>query len=155
MPRAQSHGFISGSPARDGCTTTRLLGLHRRADYGAEGAEDTAITLQWTEQRVTFGALVEELTGVRRHPLALRMSALGAGDGRLKLNAAHCADATLAGNPALVVASISAADWTRSGSKITVAVFLSMSTEALLTPGTRSRALRTTMGQVPQVMFLT
>ena len=57
------------------------------------------------------------------------------------------------GKPASVVAWVSLAEVALSGSKVTVAVFLSKSTDVEVTPGTRSRAFLTTIGQVPQVIF--
>jgi hypothetical protein len=42
-----------------------------------------------------------------------------------------------------------------SGSNVTVAVFFEKSIVVALTPGTRSSAFFTTMGQAPQVIFST
>src|ERR1700730_262847 len=67
----------------------------------------------------------------------------------------HGAFMSFEGNPASVVASVSFAEVVLSGSKVTVAVFLSKSIAVAVTPDTRSSALRTTMGQVPQVIFST
>jgi len=62
---------------------------------------------------------------------------------------------TFEGKPASVVAWVSFAEFVLSGSKVTVAVLLSKSTDVEVTPGTRSSAFLTTTGQVPQVIFST
>ena len=56
------------------------------------------------QQRVTTGALIVELAGIRWHGLALRVPASGTRDGRLKHHRGHGIALSEEGNPALVVA---------------------------------------------------
>ena len=72
------------------CKTAAISGRHaagvtghlRRTRHSAVGAEDTAITRLWPEQRVAALALVKEDTGIRRHRFRFSMAALGTGDRR-------------------------------------------------------------------------
>jgi hypothetical protein len=103
------------------------------------------------------GAFVEELAGGGWHRFTLRETASRAYELRFKKNFAHGRFQfwTDDGYPASAVALVNAAGLALSGSNETLAVFLSKSTLASVTPDTLSSAFLTVIGQTAQVIFCT
>src|SRR5580700_6739494 len=135
--------------------TTAALFLDRRTGDRSIGTKHATIAGLRLEQRLALGAFVEILTRIRRHDLLPCVPAAGAGQHRLPDDGAHGFEMTFEGKPASVVARVSFAEFVLSGSKVTVAVLLSKSTDVEVTPGTRSSAFLTTIGHVPQFIFST
>jgi hypothetical protein len=125
------------------------------ASHRAVRTENAAVARLRFEQRFTVRALVKILACARGHHLLPRVAAARAGEHGLQDNGTHGFAMSFDGNPASVVAWVNRAVVALSGSNVTVAVFLSKSTAVALTPGTRSSAFLTTIGQVPQVIFST
>jgi hypothetical protein len=61
---------------------TAASGLHGRAQHGPVRTKDAAIAQLWFKPLATSLAVVEVLTGIRRHPLRCLMSTLRTGDRR-------------------------------------------------------------------------
>jgi hypothetical protein len=86
-----------------GLLATSACLLDGRARYGPIGAEDAAVARSRLQQDAAAAAVVEELAGVRRHPLGHLVTATWAGHDRVLDHGI-----TLDGNPACVVADANA-----------------------------------------------
>lgn len=63
--------------------------LNGRALHGTKGAEYAAVTWIGAQQGLAVAALIEELTGIRRHRLLLGKAAVGTNQRGFKDNSAH------------------------------------------------------------------
>jgi hypothetical protein len=77
---------LSGHRISLSCTTI-IRRLHRRTRHSSIRAEHAAIAFQGLQAFSAALAVVEELAGVGRHDLGGLMTALGAGDRRIKPHA--------------------------------------------------------------------
>src|SRR6266403_3501315 len=144
----------SGENTSELMTAAALL-LDGRASHRAVRAKNATVAGLRLKQRFAARTLVKILARISRHDFFSLLSAIRAGEHRFQDNGTHGFAISFDGKPASVVACVNRAVFALSGSKVTVAVFLSRSIAVALTPGTRSSAFLTTMGQVPQVIFST
>src|SRR5215813_6710511 len=115
--------MAAGSRLLDGRTRDRPV-----------GAKDAAVAGRGLQAGAASRTVVEELAGVRWHPLRRLVSAVRAGDNRLLDHGI-----TLEGYPACVVADIRASGAVFWSSYVTVAVLRSKDTTTLSTPGTLAK----------------
>jgi hypothetical protein len=139
------------------CTMGAILALHWGTLHQTVGTKDAAIAWLRSQQRFAVRAFVEKLACVGRHRFSLGEAANRAHKHRFKKNFAHSGFHLWIdeGKPASVVALVNVSGLALSGSNEMLAVFLSKSTFASVTPGTLSSAFLTVIGQTAQNIFCT
>jgi len=129
--------------------------LDWRTRHRAVGAINTAVALLGLQNRTTPFAIIKPLTRIRGHGFRCHVTAFGTGDRRFENDTCHYSSFKADGNPALVVASVSAATFVSASSKVTTAVISSNETSVALTPSTLFNAALTVIGHNAHVMFST